>query len=103
MGMLTVAKGYREVVRAQERRAWLHDSPGQAELFGSKALLLGYGAIGKLIEDRLKGFAVAVTVVRPPPGPNHLAPDQWSARLGASDWVYSAVPATTENDHITPP
>src|SRR3546814_10158190 len=64
MGMLTVAKGYREVVRAQERREWLHDSPGKAELFGSKALLLGYGAIGKLIEERLKGFAVDVTVVR---------------------------------------
>jgi phosphoglycerate dehydrogenase-like enzyme len=28
MGMLTVAKSYREVVRAQERREWLLDSPG---------------------------------------------------------------------------
>src|SRR3546814_10865966 len=56
MGMLTVAKGYREVVRAQERREWLHDSPGKAELFGSKALLLCYGAIGKLIEERLTGL-----------------------------------------------
>src|SRR3546814_15567603 len=34
MGMLTVAKGYREVVRAQERCEWLLDSPGKAELFG---------------------------------------------------------------------
>src|SRR3546814_2843413 len=54
MGMLTVAKGYRDVVRAQERREWLMDSPGKVELFGSKALLLGYGAIGKLIAARLK-------------------------------------------------
>ena len=46
MGMLTTAKGYRDVVRAQERREWLMDSPGKIELFGSKALLLGYGAIG---------------------------------------------------------
>ena len=46
MGMLTVAKGYRDVVRAQERREWLMDSSGKVELFGSKALLLGYGAIG---------------------------------------------------------
>src|SRR3546814_15452883 len=44
MGMLTVAKGYRDVVRAQERREWLIDSPGKVELYGSKELLLGYGA-----------------------------------------------------------
>ena len=98
MGMLTVAKGYRDVVRAQERREWLMDSPGKVELFGSKALLLGYGAIGKLIEERLKGFAVDVTIVRRSPGPNTLTPDQWRARLNEFDWVILAVPATPETD-----
>lgn len=98
MGMLTIAKGYRDVVRAQERREWLMDSPGKVELFGSKALLLGYGAIGKLIEERLKGFAVDVTVVRRSAGPNTLTPDQWRGRLGEFDWVILAVPATPETD-----
>ena len=98
MGMLTIAKGYREVVRAQERHEWLMDSPGKQELFGSKALLLGYGAIGKLIEERLQGFAVDVTVVRRSPGPNTLTPDQWRDRLGDFDWVILAVPATPETD-----
>lgn len=98
MGMLTVAKGYREVVRAQERHEWLLDSPGKVELFGSKALLLGYGAIGKLIEERLKAFNVDVTVVRRTPGPNTLTPDQWRDRLGDFDWVILAVPATSETD-----
>lgn len=98
MGMLTVAKGYREVVRAQERREWLMDSPGKVELYGSKALLLGYGAIGKLVEERLKAFAVDVTVVRRSPGPNTLGPDQWRERLGDYDWVILAVPATPETD-----
>ena len=98
MGMLTVAKGYREVVRAQDRREWLIESPGKVELYGSKALLLGYGAIGKLIEERLKGFAVDVTVVRRSAGPNTLTPDQWRARLGDYDWVILAVPATPETD-----
>ncbi|WP_257543621.1 D-2-hydroxyacid dehydrogenase [Sphingopyxis sp. DBS4] len=98
MGMLTVAKGYRDVVRAQERREWLIESPGKVELYGSKALLLGYGAIGKLIEERLKGFAVDVTVVRRSPGANTLTPDQWRARLGEFDWVILAVPATPETD-----
>jgi len=98
MGMLTVAKGYRDVVRAQERREWLIDSPGKVELFGSKALLLGYGAIGKLIEERLAAFAVDVTVVRRSPGANTLTPDQWRGRLGEFDWVILAVPATAETD-----
>ena len=100
MGMLTVAKGYRDVVRAQERREWLIDSPGKVELFGSKALLLGYGAIGKLIEERLQAFAVDVTVVRRSPGPNTLGPDEWRARLGEFDWVILAVPATPETDSM---
>jgi phosphoglycerate dehydrogenase-like enzyme len=100
MGMLTVAKGYREVVRAQDRHDWLMDSPGKVELFGSKALLLGYGAIGKLIEERLKSFGVDVTVVRRTPGPTSLAPDAWRARLGEFDWVILAVPATPETENM---
>lgn len=98
MGMLTVAKGYREVVRAQDRHEWLMDSPGKVELYGSKALLLGYGAIGKLVDERLKSFAVDVTVVRRSPGQNSLTPDQWRGRLGDFDWIVIAVPATPETE-----
>ena len=98
MGMLTVAKGYREVVAAQERREWLLDSPGKVELAGSKALLLGYGAIGKLIEARLAAFEVEVVKVRRSSGPGTLGPDEWRARLGEFDWVILAVPATPETD-----
>ena len=98
MGMLTIAKGYREVVRAQDRHEWLLDSPGKRELAGSKALLLGYGAIGKLIEARLTAFDVAVTKVRRSPGADTLGPDQWRARLSEFDWVILAVPATPETD-----
>ena len=100
MAMLTVAKGYRQVVRAQDRHEWLMDSPGKVELFGSKALLLGYGAIGKLIEERLQPFGVDVTVVRRTPGPTSLAPDAWRARLGEFDWVILAVPATPETENM---
>ncbi|AKM07557.1 D-2-hydroxyacid dehydrogenase [Pelagerythrobacter marensis] len=98
MGMLTMAKGYREVVRAQDRREWLADSPGKRELAGSRALLLGYGAIGKLIRPRLEAFGVEVTVVRRSGGDGVLAPDEWRARLGEFDWVILAVPATPETD-----
>ena len=100
MGMLTVAKGYREVVRAQERQEWLQDSPGKVELFGSRALLLGYGAIGKLVEERLRGFGVETTIVRRNAAPNTLGPGEWRARLGAFDWIIIAVPATPETDKM---
>ncbi|MGQ7829559.1 D-2-hydroxyacid dehydrogenase [Altererythrobacter sp. Z27] len=98
MGMLTIAKGYRDVVRAQERHEWLLDSPGKRELAGSKALLLGYGAIGKLIKPRLEAFDVEVTVVRRSGGEGALTPDQWRGKLGEFDWVILAVPATPETD-----
>lgn len=98
MAMLTVAKGYRDVVHAQDRHEWLLDSPGKVELFGSRALLLGYGAIGKLIEERLRPFGVDVTVVRRSKGPNVLGPDEWRGVVHDYDWVILAVPATGETD-----
>ncbi|MFN4039559.1 MAG: D-2-hydroxyacid dehydrogenase [Erythrobacter sp.] len=98
MGMLNIAKGYRDVVRAQDRHEWLTDSPGKRELAGSKALLLGYGAIGQLIKPRLEAFDVDVQVVRRSGGEGVIGPDQWRARLGEFDWVILAVPATPETE-----
>ena len=98
MLMLSHAKNYREVVRAQERREWLKDSPGKRELFGSKALILGYGAIGQEVEKRLAGFQMDVSKVRRSPGPGVLGPDEWRARLGEFDWIVMAVPATPETE-----
>jgi phosphoglycerate dehydrogenase-like enzyme len=102
MGMLTIAKGYRDVVRAQSRHDWLKDAPGKAELAGSRALVLGYGAIGKLLERRLQAFDVDVTVVRRQTtgAESVLGPQQWRARLGDFDWVILAVPATDETHHM---
>ena len=98
MGMLNIAKSYREVVRAQDRHEWLLDSPGKAELAGSKALILGYGEIGQRVERMLQGFDVEVVKVRRTPAEGALAPDQWRARLGEFDWVILSVPATAETD-----
>ncbi|WP_209348079.1 D-2-hydroxyacid dehydrogenase [Pontixanthobacter sp. CEM42] len=99
MMMLNHAKGYRDVVRAQDRQEWLQDSPGKMELAGSRALLLGYGAIGKLIETRLQAFDVDVTIVRRSGGSDGvLGPGEWRDKLGEFDWVILAVPATPETD-----
>jgi phosphoglycerate dehydrogenase-like enzyme len=100
MLMLTHAKGYRDVVRAQDRHEWLRDSPGKMELAGSRALLLGYGAIGKLIETRLRAFDVELDIVRRSGGDGALGPDEWRDRLGSYDWILLAVPATEETNHM---
>ena len=98
MLMLTHAKGYREVVRAQDRHEWLMDSPGKLELAGTRALLLGLGAIGGLIKTRLEAFDVEVVPVRRSGGAGALGPDEWRTQLGEFDWVILAVPATPETD-----
>ncbi|MGN6496890.1 MAG: NAD(P)-dependent oxidoreductase, partial [Tsuneonella sp.] len=77
MLMLAHAKGYREVVRAQDRHEWLNDSPGKMELAGSRALLLGLGAIRSLITARLHAFDVAVVPVRRSPADAALGPGEW--------------------------
>jgi len=96
MGMLTIAKGYREVVHAQDRQEWLHESPGKRELHGSHALILGAGEIGGRVARMLVGFDVDVTTVRRSPAPGCIGPDAWRARLGEFDWVILAVPATPD-------
>jgi phosphoglycerate dehydrogenase-like enzyme len=98
MLMLAHAKGYREVVRAQDRHEWLLDSPGKLELAGSRALLLGLGAIGGLIRTRLEAFDVEVVPVRRSAGAGALGPDDWRGKLGDFDWIILAVPATSETD-----
>lgn len=100
MGMLTIAKGYREIVRAGDRREWLAGPQGTMELAGSKALILGAGAIGGLTAARLKAFDVDVITVRRTPRPGDLGPDEWRARLGDFDWVILAVPATPQTEKM---
>lgn len=96
MGVLAAAKRFDEVVRAQGRREWPADAPGKVELFGTKALVIGYGAIGRLIGDRLAAFGVEVTGVTRSGADGTLTPDAWRDRLPGFDWVILAAPSTAE-------
>jgi phosphoglycerate dehydrogenase-like enzyme len=90
MTMLAVAKDFPAVVRAQDRREFLDEAPGTRELAGSKALILGQGAIGQAIDRILTSFGVETETVRRSSGPG------WKARLGAFDWIVLALPGTAE-------
>jgi phosphoglycerate dehydrogenase-like enzyme len=96
MTMLTVAKDFPAVVRAQDRHEFLDDAPGTRELAGSKALILGQGAIGRAIDRMLHGFAVETTVVRRRAGEGALGPGEWQPHLGEFDWIVLALPGTGE-------
>jgi phosphoglycerate dehydrogenase-like enzyme len=94
MGILVAAKRLDQVVRAQDRREWLQDAPGKLELQDSRALIIGYGTIGRLIGDRLKAFGVAVTGVTRSWRDDTLTADTWRAKLSEFDWVVLAAPST---------
>ena len=94
MGVLVAAKRYDQVVRSADRHDWPDYAPGRTELYETTALIIGYGAIGRLIGDRLAGFGVAVTGVTRSGRDATLTPDQWPARLGEFDWVVLAAPST---------
>ncbi len=100
MLMLAHAKGYREVVRAQDRHEWLLDSPGKRELCGERVLLLGLGAIGSLIRTRLEAFGMEVVPVRRSAQGGALGPDEWRGKLGEFDWVILAVPSTADTRYL---
>lgn len=96
LGVLAAAKRFDEVVRAYDRHEWLSRPPGRTELFETRALVVGYGAIGRLIGDRLRAFGVEVTGVTRSGRDGTLTPDAWRARLGEFDWVILAAPSTGE-------
>jgi len=96
MGLLAGLKGLPAMVRAQDRREWLKSPPSMVEMHGKRALIYGYGGIGRAIGDRLRPFGVEVTGVRRNPGgePGVIAAEDWEARLPETDLLILSVPLT---------
>jgi phosphoglycerate dehydrogenase-like enzyme len=90
LSMLAVAKDYPAVVRAQDRGEWLEAAPGIRDLAGSRALVLGHGAIGQAIGRALEGLGVEVFAV------SRSRPRGWRHQLGSFDWIVLALPGTPE-------
>jgi phosphoglycerate dehydrogenase-like enzyme len=96
MALLGGLKGLPELVRAQDRSEWLSRPPRLAELHGRRALIFGYGSIGRAIADRLRSFGVSVIGVRRRPGGEEgvIATADWKARLPETDLLILSVPLT---------
>lgn len=97
MGALVAAKRFDEVVRIAATHVWPYEAPGKLELYESSALIIGYGTIGRLIGERMRGFEAKVTAVTFSGSEGSLRPDQWRERLGEFDWIFLAAPATHES------
>lgn len=97
MSMISFARGYREIIRAGDRHEWLAKPPSPREMAGSRALILGFGAIGQAIARMLAAFDVDCVPVRSKSGEGVLGPDEWRVRLGEFDWVVLSLPATRDS------
>ena len=96
MGLLVGLKGLPALVRAQDRRTWLKRPPSLSEMYGKRALIYGYGSIGRAIGERLRAFGVTVTGVRRRPRNESgvIAAAGWEARLPETDLLILSVPLT---------
>jgi phosphoglycerate dehydrogenase-like enzyme len=95
MGMLALAKRLPDLVHGQDRHEWI-DTGASIELLGKRALIYGYGLIGREIAARLRGFGMEITGVRRRPGPERgvVAVEGWREHLPEADFVILSVPLT---------
>ena len=96
MGLLAGLKALPQLVRAQDRREWLERPPSLDEMHGKRALIYGYGSIGRAIGERLRPFGGSVSGVRRHPGDEHgvIAATDWESRLPQTDFLILSVPLT---------
>lgn len=97
MALLAGIKNFPALVRAQDRREWLDSPPAFGQLAGKRALIYGFGRLGRAIGDRLRPFGVSVVGVRRHAAGDEvgvLSPQQWEARLPETDLLVLSVPLT---------
>ena len=61
MAILASNRRLPQLIEAQQRGSWRHGETARGDdLDGSRLLVLGYGSIGRAVEERLRSFGVAV-------------------------------------------
>ena len=103
MAMLAVAKGLPILLGQKNRREWVKPASAR-EVAGTRALLVGFGDVGRAVWQRLAAFGVAATAVRRRPEPEVgievVGPADWQSRLAEFDWVIVTTPLTIDTQHL---
>ncbi|MGH7685543.1 MAG: 2-hydroxyacid dehydrogenase [Candidatus Dormibacteria bacterium] len=93
MSMLAMRRHLPEQLRAQQEASWQWSSGG-ADLEGAHVLIVGYGSIGRALEQRLLPFGVHVSRVARRSRDGVESPDALPRLLPAADVVVILVPLT---------
>jgi phosphoglycerate dehydrogenase-like enzyme len=98
--MLSLTRGFPELRDAQHEHRW-QSGPGKKlvsdrELFGSTVLILGYGAIGSAVEQRLTAFGVDFIRVARSAREGVHGVDELAELLPQADVVLVTMPFTAE-------
>jgi phosphoglycerate dehydrogenase-like enzyme len=96
--ILAMTKDLPHWQRQQEKGAW---SPTLLnELAGSQILIVGYGSIGRAVEDRLRPFDVSVERIASRARPGVYGVDRLAELLPLADTVVLLLPSTPATDGI---
>lgn len=100
--ILSAAKTFPFFVESSARKEWPGQRPAAIELCGSQALIVGYGAIGRAVAERLRPFGVDVVGVR-----RHVDGEsgivgalEWRDRIHEFDWIVLTAALTAETRHM---
>ncbi len=103
--MLVFTRRLDTYAHAQRAHRWTHDEGPSAELTGQTLGIVGFGAIGRALAERARGFGMRIVatrrdVARGGEGVELYAPRDLPALVGAADHVAITVPYTTETHRL---
>ena len=96
--ILSMVRGFPAFVRSQAHRSWRPANSGT--LHGKRVLIVGYGSIGKALEERLRPFGVRVERVARTARAGVNDRTALPRLLPDADIVVLLLPLTTETRHL---
>jgi len=96
MCMLAASRGLSELVLAQSKGTWAKPTAGFRELAGSRALVIGYGHLGRAVGMKARALGVEVIGARlhESDEPGVVTGQSWRQVLPTADFVILCVPLT---------
>jgi phosphoglycerate dehydrogenase-like enzyme len=101
--VLAILASYRSLpslLAAQQDGTWLRDPPRGEDLQEARVLILGYGSIGRALEERLVPFGVVIDRVARRPRPGVQQMDHLPDLISVADIVVVLLPLTDQTRGI---